>query len=1331
MHPTPQQVAAFLAGRSDAAENSEIQAHLDICDVCSRERNGTTDEFLTALPQPKIENQELVHADLTEVTCADFLHRFQSAWLSGQPPCIADYLPLENQADSPARSELLKELIKVDLHFRWRTPLATTLAISRYRVEHYLEIHPELKQQGKILLDLIVEEYRVRCCADDQTHPQEYIARFPAQSVELAMSLLRIDTESAAEVHKSQPASPADAWNMEILGKAIIGPVSSTETPAVTNELSEPPATSPDDPFATQAHVPATDANIVPDYAFVDPALPRVDGYEILGELGHGGMGIVYKARQNLLKRVVALKMIRGGEYVESDQLVRFQSEAEAVARLQHPSIVQIFEIGKHEGLPYFALEFVEGGSLDRKLRGTPLDPQVAAEMMHGIAVAIHVAHRAGIIHRDLKPANILLDSQGKPKITDFGLAKRFDAASDQTSVGSVIGTPSYMAPEQAEGKTKELGPAADIYALGATLYEMLTGRAPFKGATVQETLRQVIEQEPVALTVLQPRVPRDLETICLKCLQKDTSKRYTSAEALAEDLRRFQNREPILARRASVWERSLKYTRRKPWVVGAWGSAVAAILFLVAGAGYYLYRENLDLEAELSRRVVLENTRVRAVALVSAAEDAQKRRDWPNVVAAAKESSALVGDEPELADLQDRAGKLRAAAENVLRFSDHRDKAMYHAVLALEESNQRVHRDAAQASAQEALGLFGLTGDGPLSLPRFGDGLFSADTERWLTERCYEMYLTWANVLSAPVTATLAARRSQADAALSLLDRAAHLGLSTQTYHLRRADFLRLRGDVSDAKKEDHRAAALVPSHPVDFFLLGLELSRAGQMDKASVHFKKVVEVQSDHFWASYCLAGSYLRMRPQRMERAHAALTVCVQLQPNFVWPRILRGFVNGELNDFDAAILDFDAAEPLAVDAVAKYGLYVNRAAVRLRQGMNHEQQARGQREGSQTDKAKEQARLAQQCYDLAVPDLDRAITLRPQQPQAYVNLAEVHLQRGRLKEALLQLDKAIALAPSAPLYRTRARLHEKRDAYEAALPDLEKAIQKAQAVNNLAEVGGDQLQRGRLLMRLGRYPGALDAFDKALIAAPNLLVAHQLRGETLLELGRLAEAVAALDRYLMKGPPSALASRARGLSRAKLGNYAGAIEDYSRALEIGRAEGEVDDAMTLSYRGWAYLILEAPKLAFRDFDAAVQQAKSNRADSLAGRGYAQVQMGQWRPAVADAEAALKEGPPLSRTLYNAARIYAQAMLKVQRDATQQTPQGKTLRRQYEVRVLELLRSACEKTPVSQRRAFWNEYVAADPALQPISGTPEFARLRGEFAGPAVGTRTPGQP
>jgi serine/threonine protein kinase/Tfp pilus assembly protein PilF len=377
---------------------------------------------------------------------------------------------------------------------------------------------------------------------------------------------------------------------------------------------------------------------------------PDIPGFEILGELGRGGMGVVYKARQLRLNRVVALKMVLAGEHAQTEKLARFLTEAEAVAQLQHPNIVQIFEVGQHAGLPFCALEYVEGGSLSQKLQGSPLPPGDAAYLIETLARAMHAAHERGIIHRDLKPANILLAVSGQhsavsqekgepaarlraesflltavPKIADFGLAKRVDGGAGLTRSGDIMGTPSYMAPEQAAGQGKAVGPAADIYALGAILYELLTGRPPFKAATAVETIVQVVDDEPVAPRRLQPKTPRDLETICLKCLRKQPLKRYASALALADDLSRFQEGEPILARPATAWEKVGKWARRKPAtasLVGVSTVALVVLFGLILGFSFQLRASLKDAQDQRDRAEEREQEANRARQIAQAVND-------------------------------------------------------------------------------------------------------------------------------------------------------------------------------------------------------------------------------------------------------------------------------------------------------------------------------------------------------------------------------------------------------------------------------------------------------------------------------------------------------------------------------------------------------------------------------------------------------------------------------------------------------------------------------------------------------------------------------------
>jgi aminoglycoside phosphotransferase (APT) family kinase protein len=307
--------------------------------------------------------------------------------------------------------------------------------------------------------------------------------------------------------------------------------------------------------------------------------LPRITGYEVEAVLGQGGVGVVFRARNLRLGRPVALKMLRAGAYAGPTELARFQREAETVASLSHPNIVQIYEVGDHEGQPYFTMEFVDGGNLAQKLTATPPPVRWAAELVASLAEAVAVANGVGIVHRDLKPANILLTADGTPKISDFGLARRLEGENALTWTGTAVGTPSYMAPEQASGTAGPVGPSADVYGLGAVLYELLTGRPPFRGGTALETFRKVLADQPIPPSRLNTLVLRDLETVCLKCLQKEPQSRYSSAAALAEDLRRYLFGQVVLARPVGDVERVGKWIRRNPAVASLSATAVLALV--------------------------------------------------------------------------------------------------------------------------------------------------------------------------------------------------------------------------------------------------------------------------------------------------------------------------------------------------------------------------------------------------------------------------------------------------------------------------------------------------------------------------------------------------------------------------------------------------------------------------------------------------------------------------------------------------------------------------------------------------------------------------------
>jgi formylglycine-generating enzyme required for sulfatase activity len=404
-------------------------------------------------------------------------------------------------------------------------------------------------QLGKLLSRWqVAHEGGVELSARDlcRDHPEELaeLSRF--------IEVLRAMSDTSA------PATPL----AQLPAAANLDAFATLPTPAAANARS----TIEPNPRPTIEPNPADPTLVYPGLPPVIPASPTENlapGYVVIEKLGEGGMGVIFKARQVALNRVVAVKVIRAGAHASSEERQRFIGEAEAIAAVKHPGIVEVYEFGTHAGEPYFAIEFCARGSLSARLAGKALSAREAARLVEQIALAVHAAHQAGILHRDLKPGNVLLAEDGSPKVTDFGLAKKVEGDSKITRTGAIVGTPSYMSPEQARGV--EVCTASDVYALGAILYECVTGRPPFLAASPMETLRQVLDHDPIPPRRLQPQLDQDIEVICLKCLEKEPKKRYASAEALAEDLRRFLAGESIVARPAGPIERSIRWTRRHP----------------------------------------------------------------------------------------------------------------------------------------------------------------------------------------------------------------------------------------------------------------------------------------------------------------------------------------------------------------------------------------------------------------------------------------------------------------------------------------------------------------------------------------------------------------------------------------------------------------------------------------------------------------------------------------------------------------------------------------------------------------------------------------------
>ena len=1035
--------------------------------------------------------------------------------------------------------------------------------------------------------------------------------------------------------------------------------------------------------------------------------------YEILGELGRGGMGIVYKALHRRLNRLVALKMIRGGAHADDIQLARFRIEAEAVAALRHPNILQIYDIGESDGLPYVALELLDGGSLAERLRGTSLPPRKAAEWMVPLAMAMDAAHRAGIVHRDLKSVNILFTADGVPKITDFGLAKRLEMDEGQTHTGQVMGTPSYMAPEQARGDTKTVGPPADIYALGAILYEMLTGRPPFKGISAMDTVKQVIEVEPLAPSRVQFRVPRDLETICLKCLQKEPRKRYDTAKEMADDLNRYLSGEPIRARRTPPVERGVKWVKRHPTRATLLTLAiVGAFTFVGTGVWYWNHLRSLERIAARHEAKLREETANELML----AQGAVARNDLNQGKVILTSRLNILDREKNvagLANIRDRTRQMLREVEMALEADRGRqavervkNDAQNRYRLFLDRRKETLFRDTqftgltmstnvevTRKAALDALGVFARADDtGDWTLGEIPASL-SREQQAEVKEGCYELLLVLAE-------ATAKEGPGQLDRALRVLDSALRLRQGdSRAYHLRKASCLALKGDPAGEARELAEARRVRPETAFDYFLSGQQEYKRNRLPEAIQDFEIALRQNPDHFWAKCLQAICYIQTH--RYEGAKSCLNDCLQTDPEFAWLYLLRGFASGQLGakyqklvknspgreaslsasaefEFGEAEADFyQALERLrsTPDADLQYVLLVNRGLVRFERGR----------------------------LDQAAADYHEAVSLKKDPFLAHAELAHVYEKEGKTDLAIEQFTRAIAVKPKwSPLYRGRAAVLEVGGANDAslrarALSDLEMAILHEKADDPVLAL--DHTNRGKLLYRDDRFLDALEESRLALQVVPTFIDAHVLQVQSLLKLRRYDELFRSCDAAIALGKKSAVLYELRGLAHSARQDYPAAVNDYGQALE-----SRPDDALLLAKRGWVYVMFDSPKLALVDFEAAIK-LKPDDGDLYNGRGTARALLGDHRAGVADAREAVRRGGANARVKYNAARIYAVAASITAAQVGTKGRQARQLSVNYQDIALKLIREEFEREAPAKRAAFWRETVQDDPALKAI--------------------------
>ena len=711
--------------------------------------------------------------------------------------------------------------------------------------------------------------------------------------------------------------------------------------------------------------------------------LPEIPGYDVEALLGRGGMGVVYKARHRRLNRPVALKMLIAGAHAGPTERARFQREAEAVASLHHANIVAVYDVGDHEGCPYFTMELLEGGSLAQALAGTPQPARQAAALLITLAEAVQVAHQAGIVHRDLKPANILLTADGTPKVADFGLARHFEAATELTWSGARIGTPSYMAPEQVIGKPGSIGPAVDIYALGALLYEMLTGRPPFRGECATDTQRQIVHDEPVPPSRLNTKVPRDLETICLKCLSKEPQRRYASAAALADDLRRFEEGRPIQGRRVSWGERSWRWCRRNPTAAAAALVATAlALVGLAGGGGVWLAQQRARHDGELRSDVGT------AVAQAASLRQGFHFREARELLEQARQRLEPAGPD----DLRRRVDQGRAD----LDLAERLDAARIKAATLMGGKDGLAVAEPLYVSVFAAVGL-GREGDDIKAVSaRLRDSALSAELIAALDD--------WASIT------TDRKRREWLLAVASETDQnPARNNLRQMELWRDGARLTQIAQAPSGAELSPQLATALgraadesggdaVPlltavqaRYPQDFWLnfeLGAKLYEAGRWDEAIGYHRAALAVRPE---VSAAHTGLGLALHAKgRWDEAIGHFRQAVSLDPRSVAAHVNLGRALYDKRRLDEAIGHFRQALRMAPESA---GAHINLGAALAGKGR----------------------------LDEAIGHFQQALRIDPKSTAAHVNLASVLRAKGRLEEAIDHYQQAVRIDPKSAVAR----------------------------------------------------------------------------------------------------------------------------------------------------------------------------------------------------------------------------------------------------------------------------------------------------------------------
>ena len=920
-----------------------------------------------------------------------------------------------------------------------------------------------------------------------------------------------------------------------------------------------------------------------PSHSQNEPSIPEIFGrYQLEKELGQGGMGTVYLAADPVLDRRVALKVMTL-EGIEATG--RFMREVRASAKLKHPHIVQIYEVGTQGRFNYFTMEHIDGGSLDELIDAKKLSPKRIAEVICDIAAALHYAHRQGIIHRDIKPGNILIDKQGQTYLTDFGLAKEL-AGMDRslTMSGTVIGTPDYMSPEQARGERDKVDARSDIFSLGATLYYSLTGASPFKDSDLYQVLNRVINKDPLLPTKTANNFHRDLETICMKCLEKEPARRYQTAGELADDLKRFLEGESIQARRAGLITKLIKKARRnKPAALVMLGATVV-LLSLIS---YFMVSSILT-----GRKI--ETYRQNAYSSF-------KNKNYEEASVWYNKALTLLPDDTKMQELLKNCGQHKDKKESAKKVL----KALEASGLTVDDkmriANKALEIDPSCAEAYQEIGYIYLA---------------EKDYERAFETFSKAIEMNPAMVHSyykrGYITADI---RGDSSGAIPDFKKVVELAPDSYLGYYSKGYMELETGDFKATIADMTRAIEIRPDYADAYYHRGYGYLKEGEYKQAIADYTKTIELRPD-------LAGAYEERgtayrHEDNCEQAIIDYSKAMELKPGKADVYLGRGMVYNLKGNYDRAIADFTKAIELARDRASE-----------LKPELDDAYFYRARAYGNKKN------------YEPAIADYTKAIELKPDYAEAYAERGFTYRQKGDYDRAIADLNKVIELKPDyVNGYNWRGDVYTLKENHRQAIADYTKSIKLKPGQADIYR------KRGTAYVGTANPFLALVDYNKAIELAHDVSDNYYYRAYFYRTQGKRDEALADYNKAIELKPDEPVYYAERAGLYLKKNDSNKALADYSKAIELARdraGELKPSDAELYLKRADIYLKKSDFKEAFSDFNAAIK-LKPDDAEFYGFRGNAHVKVGNYQLALDDFSKAIKLNPNDAATYNNRGLVY----------------------------------------------------------------------------------------